>query len=441
MRIRQQATGPWSQALHSVLVQENGIRYGVVDIVRSSRVLTYCLALSTTGDLHKLTSERMEEAVALKLGVEAVRIARSRGVVAVEVQLPPAYHRPLLVRSLKRKDRLWLTLGQTAQGSQVRVNLRSPRYPHALLAATTGGGKTEAMKLAAWELVMQNEPEDLQVLVIDGKGGSKEGQDGWAPFRQVSPPHLVHPIVSEPHEALRALAWAMTEADRRKAGGSYPALVVFVDEVRELLVQAGGADGAAAQALQKLTQIGRSLDIHILMATQHPTVDVLGGSLAKANLPLRLVGRVMDAGASNLASGQKGLRAHRLYGAGDFLAVDGVMAHRFQVALVDERHMANLPRNGTNPHEIDLTLDLDRVVGVMNAPSGEPQVPARMAAWAVFDYLQRQDQLDAPSAKAIRDQFRVGTPRAQAIRDYASVFMAELRGLGGGLLVTGNPVA
>jgi S-DNA-T family DNA segregation ATPase FtsK/SpoIIIE len=364
----------------------------------------------------------MEEQIAYSLGVDAVRVSRMRGTVSVEVQLPLQFHKVLLVKSLRRKEHLWLTLGQTAAGHQVNVNLGGTRYAHALVTATTGGGKTELMKLALWELVAQNHPDKARALVIDGKGGVD-----WRGFSAI--PHLIHPIISDTHDAIGALAWAMAEADRRKDKRPVGELFIFVDEVRELLTQAGGANGPVAVCLQRLTQMGRGLGIHVLMATQHPTADVLGGSLAKANLPMRLVGRVMDANASNLATGQKDLRCHRLYGAGDFLAVDGATAHRFQGALVDERYMGRLPRNGHDEHSIDLTMDISHVSDVVKADD-EPQAPARMVAWALLDQLKRG--LNKPSATAVRQQFGVGTPRAQVIRDYALELSDELRRLGGG---------
>jgi hypothetical protein len=170
------------------------------------------------------------------------------------------------------------------------------------------------------------------------------------------------------------------------------------------------------------------------MATQHPTADVLGGSLAKANLPLRLVGRVMDAKASTLATGQREMGAHRLYGEGDFLAVDGATAHRLQVAALDNRSVGSMPRNGQAAHAIDLTLDLERVLDVADIDDGEELVPAQMAAWALWDWIERG--LDTPSATAIRKKFNVGTPRAMEIRDYTAAMFEEFKRLGGGLLAT-----
>jgi len=373
----------------------------------------------------------MEEQVALGLGVDSVRIARHRDTVMVEVQLPRMYHRPLLAGSLQRKGGTWLTLGEMSRGGQVHINMAGNLYPHALVAATTGGGKTCVMRLMLWEMAMQNPPEHLRALVIDGKGGTRES---WKDFNKV--PHLVHPVIYDADEAIAALAWLLAEADRRRESGQMrPRLFVFIDEIREMLMQTGGKDGAAATAVQRATSIGRELGIHMVVATQHPKSDVLGGSIAKANLPLRMAGRVLGAPASVLITGQKGLNAHRLCGEGDFLA-DG---HRLQVAYLDERHMTKLPRNGHDEHHIDLSLDLCRVMGVTKGGNSAPAVVPGRVAWALWDYLMRQDQINQPSAKAIRDKFGGAMGDARAVRDFAVELATGFEQLG--LRVTGLPVA
>ena len=406
---------------------ENEIEYSYADKpIRTSRLLTFPLWLNSTRNLDAIVSGKIEEQVAYGLGVDMVRISRRRDVIMVEVQLPKEYHKPLLAGALQRKGGTWITLGEMAQGGQVHLNMAGNLYPHALVAATTGGGKTCAMRLMLWELALHNSPDQIHVLVIDGKGGAD-----WRDFGKL--PHLLHPIIADPVEAFAALAWLLKEAERRKdSGETRPRIFVFIDEIRELLAQSGGKDGDAALAIQRLTSIGRGLGIHVIIATQHPTSEVLGGSIAKANLPLRLAGRVMGAPASVLVTGQKGLNAHRLYGEGDFLA-DG---HRLQVAYLDERHMTKLPRNGHDPHHIDLSLDLARALGVAKHGSA-PTLEAAQVAWALWDFFARKDQINQPSAKAVRDHFGGGMDGARAVRDFAQQLAAQFDALGMGLRVTG----
>ena len=414
---------------------ENEIDYSYADKPhRASRIFTFPLWLRSTRDLNTIVSAKMEEQVACKLGVDMVRICRQRDLVLVEVQLPKQYHKPLLAGSLQRKGGTWITLGKTAQGGLVHINMAGSLYPHALVGATTGGGKTCAMQLMLWEMALQNSPDDIHLLVIDGKGGvdwNGKGEYKWRDFGKL--PHLLHPIIADPVEAFAALAWLLREAKRREDSGQvHPRIFVFIDEIRELLAQSGGKDGDAALAIQRLTSIGRGLGIHVIIATQHPTSEVLGGSIAKANLPLRLAGRVMGAPASVLVTGQKGLNAHRLYGEGDFLA-DG---HRLQVAYLDERHMTKLPRNGHDPHHIDLSLDLARALGVAKHGSA-PTLEAAQVAWALWDFFARKDQINQPSAKAVRDHFGGGMDGARAVRDFAQQLAAQFDALGMGLRVTG----
>jgi len=102
----------------------------------------------------------------------------------------------------------------------------------------------------------------------------------------------------------------------------------------------------------------------------------------------RLVGRALNSHASYLASGQKKLGAERLYGEGDFLVVAGSASQRMQVVLVDERYMAHLPRNGER--QIDLTPDLERVLGVTDVGEEDAGLKPEWVAWALTDYFNRR---------------------------------------------------
>jgi S-DNA-T family DNA segregation ATPase FtsK/SpoIIIE len=171
----------------------------------------------------------------------------------------------------------------------------------------------------------------------------------------------VHPVIHEPEEALGALAWAVEEMERRdrvwarekidrgkrekgkkgrkgEEGQRWPRLVVFIDELADLMLVAG--DEAEA-SLTRLVQRGREAGIHVVACTQKPTAGVIG-SLVKANFPCRIVGRVTDTNDAYVASGISGTGAERLLGKGDFLVVAGGDVARMQGAYISEAEVRDL---------------------------------------------------------------------------------------------------
>ena len=344
----------WQHGLWSVL-QRQDIAYQAVDTVRTSQVLAFRLRLNDERQLSKALG--LSEQLAYKMHVESVRVARNRGFVDVEIALPKVFHRPLPIKALQRKGNTWITLGQTAVGTPVRANLAGNRTSQILVTGTTGSGKTFTERLIAWTLSTDNAPDQVALLLIDG---AKRGA-AWYGFEREA--HLAHPIITEANEAIAALSWAVAELDRRmEHNRKEPRLVVIVDEVRALLNVAGED---VAKAVEYIASIGREFGVHLVVATQHPLTDALGGSIAKANLTMRLVGRVADANAAYLATGVKASGAERLMGNGDFLFVCAGQVHRFQGAVVGNRELGRLPRAEATPH-LDLgTGNLDRVMDVV----------------------------------------------------------------------------
>jgi S-DNA-T family DNA segregation ATPase FtsK/SpoIIIE len=176
-------------------------------------------------------------------------------------------------------------------------------------------------------------------------------------------PHLLRPILSEPdavQDVLDRLVELMLARDRE---GRLPAsdahagearVVVVIDELADLLMMSGKD---AEKSLTRLSQRGREAGIHLVVCTQKPSSSVVG-SLAKANFPVRLVGRVTSPEDAKVASGYGGTGAERLRGPGDFIAVNGGQMTRFQAAFISSHEMAeavrqrlyrmgNLHRNGT----------------------------------------------------------------------------------------------
>ena len=400
------------------LAGRNEILCQVADKVRGPQIFTFRLHLADPGHLSKLLS--MEEQLALVLGVPSVRVARHLGLVHLEIALPGPFHRPLPVRALNRKGGSWVTLGQTAVGTPVHINLAGTRTCHALVSGITGSGKTIAEQLIAWTLATDNEPNAVNLLLIDGKGGT-----AWWGFERL--PHLPHPVIGDPGEAIAALTWCVAELDRRKTNGQRrPALFVVVDEVRELL-DAGGEP--VAEAIRRVAALGRDLGIHIVVATQHALVDNLGGSIAKANLPLRLTGRVADATAAYVATGVKSSGAEMLQGNGDFIVTVAGVSHRLQVAMLTNREIGRLPRVEITPRLDFGDYDPARVLDVVDKPGPDPVEPDQVA-------------VALASGKGITwlaNELGVGSSKARRVREFAQLVADKLAELGYTIIPTYHP--
>jgi len=406
----------WQRQTWQVFARHD-IAYAPVDTVRTSQVLACRLRLHDTGKLTKALS--LGEQLALALGVQSVRCSRHLGYLDVEIALPATHHRALPAGVLKRKGGAWITLGHTAFGTPVHVNMAGALAPHALIAGTTGCGKTVAGQLIAWTLASGNDPCHVQLLLIDG---AKKGA-AWYGFEREA--HLIHPIVKDSNEAVSALSWAVAELDQRMEQRRHgPRLFILIDEVRALLNIAGKD---VALAIEYIASTGREFGVHIIVATQHALSDGLGGSIAKANLSMRLTGRCTDANAAYLATGVRGSGAERLQRHGDFLLTVAGASHRLQVAQPGRRDIVHLPRAST-VSQLDLDLHLNRVLDVADAPRSSER-----ARKSVEDepHAVAYALASGCGVPALRERFGpMGTRRAQRIRDFANTVRQALADFG-----------
>ena len=274
----------------------------------------------------KVTSiVKLSEEFALRLGAGAVRVSRHGPTVHIEV--PRADARPVrllpLMAQLPEIPRQTAILGLDDGGTPLLLRLPSPEVAHVLVAGTTGSGKTALAQSMALSLAMNNRLGEVQLVMIDPKGG------GFAPLADL--PHMLRPVVREVHQAIFLLGDLVDEMVRRDRDGiSEPRVVVFIDEVADLLEQGGNA---MQRLLTRLTQRGRSAGIHLVACTQKPLAASIG-SLTKSNFPVRLVGSVASPDDAKVAAGISGTGAEKLMGRGDFLLVAKGRVRRFQAAYI-----------------------------------------------------------------------------------------------------------
>ncbi len=283
---------------------------------------------------------KLSEEFALRLGAGAVRVSREGPTVHVEV--PRADARPVrllpLLAQLPELPRQSALLGLDDGGTPLLLRLPSPEVAHVLVAGTTGSGKTALAQSMALSLAMNNRLGEVQLVMIDPKGG------GFGPLANL--PHMLRPVVREVHQAVFLLGDLVDEMVRRdREGISEPRVVVFIDEVADLMEQGGNAMG---RLLTRLTQRGRSAGIHLVACTQKPLAASIG-SLTKSNFPVRLVGSVSSPDDAKVAAGISGTGAEKLMGRGDFLLVAKGRVRRFQAAYIsplEAQQVVNRMRGG-----------------------------------------------------------------------------------------------
>ncbi|MBL7200654.1 MAG: DNA translocase FtsK [Anaerolineae bacterium] len=256
--------------------------------------------------------QSLAEELALSLNASSCRVFRRGGRVQVEVprEDPRRVEFLQLCRRLTEVPPVTALLGVDEEAVPVLLRLPSPDVAHVLISGNTGSGKTVLARTMALSLAMYNAPRQVQLVFIDPK------QRGFAPLAQL--PHLLTPPVSHDGRAAIVLSRLTEEMERRdQCGCDTPRIVVFIDELADLMMSGGRA---IAAPLTRLAQRGREAGIHLVACTQRPTAAVIGG-LVKSNFPVRVVGSVASAEDAKVAAGLPRTGAERLLGKGDFIVV------------------------------------------------------------------------------------------------------------------------
>ncbi|MDX1414454.1 MAG: DNA translocase FtsK 4TM domain-containing protein [Candidatus Promineifilaceae bacterium] len=271
--------------------------------------------------------------LALALAARSIRIqAPVPGKSYVGIEVPNSSKSLVSLRDVmeadeyrKIKSPLGLGLGQNVSGQPIVADLTI--MPHLLIAGTTGAGKSVCVNGIITCLLLQNTPDDLKLVMIDPKRVELTGYNGI--------PHLAAPVVVEMDRVISTLQWALREMDirykqfaeigarhiveynkkltRRKNSQKLPYIVIIVDELADLMML---APEDTERAITRLAQLARATGIHLVIATQRPSVDVVTG-LIKANFPARIAFAVASSTDSRVILDSSG--AERLLGQGDML--------------------------------------------------------------------------------------------------------------------------
>ncbi len=307
----------------------------IINCFSSMTPALYCAIASNVSNIISLSEE-----LALRRVAQRVRVSRQGPVLQVDVPREDGQVVRLLnlVRRVKEVPRQTAILGMDETGLPLLLRLPSPDVAHVLVAGTTGSGKTALARSMALSLAMHNRLGEIQMIFIDPK---RNGFDPFVSFAEGGYvlPHLLRPTVSDIHQAIFLLGEMVEEMVRRdRENISEPRVVIFIDELADLMEQGGKA---MDRLMTRLTQRGRSAGLHIIACTQKPLAASIG-SLTRSNFPVRLVGSVASADDAKIAAGIPGTGAEKLLGRGDFLLVAKGHTTRFQAAYVSEREIRQI---------------------------------------------------------------------------------------------------
>jgi len=310
------------------------------------RVTQYTLKPPTGVKLTKITA--LENNLALDLAATSIRMeAPIPGKRAVGIEVPNVKAAIVRLSSILQShdwteadDPLTFAIGKDIAGKPVMANLA--KMPHLLVAGQTGSGKSVMINDILTSLLYRNSPSDLKLILVDPKTVE------LTPYNEI--PHLLTPVITEPEKCISALKWAVAEMERRyrtlaevkkrniieynslKNEEGMPYIVIVIDELADLMMMAARDVEAL---IVRIAQKARAVGIHLILATQRPSVDVITG-LIKANVPARIAFTTASQVDSRTIIDQMG--AEKLLGMGDmlFLTSDMPKPKRVQAAFISD---------------------------------------------------------------------------------------------------------
>jgi S-DNA-T family DNA segregation ATPase FtsK/SpoIIIE len=315
-------------------------------------VTQYTLKPDEGVKLNKITN--LDRDLALALAAHPVRIeAPIPGKSLVGVEIPNKASALVRLRAImesdtfeKRRSNLAVVLGLDVSGHPQIADIT--KMPHLLIAGSTGSGKSVCINAILLSLLYQNTPKQLKMILVDPK------RVELSPYNSI--PHLISPVIVEPDKIVSALKWAVMEMERRyktlqdagkrniseynaakgKEGLSY--IVIVIDELADLM---SVASNEVEGLIVRLSQMARAVGIHLVLATQRPSVDVITG-LIKANITTRIAFSVASQVDSRTILDQAG--AEKLLGMGDmlFISADTPKPKRIQGAFVSEKEVKSV---------------------------------------------------------------------------------------------------
>jgi S-DNA-T family DNA segregation ATPase FtsK/SpoIIIE len=418
-----------SQLLEKKL-EDFGVQGRVVEVAPGPVVTTFEYEPAPGVKINKIVN--LTDDLALAMRATSIRIvAPIPGKAVIGIEVPNADRQVVKFKEIiassvfeKSKSKLTLCLGKDIVGNPVVAEL--DRMPHLLIAGATGTGKSVALNAMICSLLYKSKPGEVKIIMVDPKRIELSSYDGI--------PHLITPVVTNPKKATNALFWAVREMEHRyellsemaarnikqynnkvaksqkaadKEGPEQlPYIVIVIDELADLMML---ASRDVEVALTRLAQMARAAGIHLILATQRPSVDVLTG-IIKANFPTRLTFQVSSRTDSRTIIDTVG--AENLLGSGDmlFLPPGTAKLQRIHGAYISESELSQITAFLRGQEKPEYDAEVTEITAIQPAESDDD------------DYDERYDDAVAlvtkngqASISMIQRHLRIGYNRAARI--------------------------
>lgn len=404
-----------------------GITARVVEVNQGPAVTQYGLEVALGTKLSKITALERDLALALAAPTGTIRIeAPIPGRSLVGIELPNKSPEFVTIKKMlaseemqEHPSKLAVSLGLDVAGKPLVADIA--RMPHILIAGQTGSGKSVCLNAFMASILFRASPSEVKFILVDPK------RVELTSYNDI--PHLLTPVIVEPEKVISALRWTMSEMDRRyklfsQAGvrnidgynqmsgfQALPYIVFVVDELADVMLV---SPVEVEEAITRIAQMSRATGIHMILATQRPSVDIITG-LIKANIPCRIAFAVSSQVDSRVILDGQG--AEKLLGRGDmlYLAPDQAKAKRIQGAFVKDEDIASLidfiRAQGVTPQFTEEVTSMPKpgtttVAGV----DGDADELFKQAVEIVCQY-------DRASASLLQRRLSIGYARAARILD------------------------
>ncbi len=343
-----------------------GITAKVIEVNMGPAVTQYALEVAIGTKLSKISALGSDLALALAAPTGQIRIeAPIPGRSLVGIELPNRSPEFVSLRKIlesdnakNHKSKLAVAMGLDVSGEPIVADIA--KMPHVLIAGSTGSGKSVAINSFIASLLFRASPQEVNLIMVDPKRVELTGYNGI--------PHLLSPVIVEPEKVLSALKWATGEMERRyklfaevgvrnlegynELSGfqALPYIVIVIDELADIMLF---AQVEVEDTITRIAQMARATGIHLVLATQRPSVDIITG-LIKANIPTRIAFSVSSMIDSKVVLDQPG--AEKLLGKGDMLYIppDAAKPTRIQGSFVSDKEIKSLieflKKQGVAPH-------------------------------------------------------------------------------------------
>ena len=412
----------------------------IINVTRGPSVTRYEVELEKGVRLNKLTTAADD--IALSLGATGVRIAAVPGRISVVgIEVP---NRNVTTVSLREvidsaefsgaKSKSAFAVGKDIGGNCIVGNIA--KLPHMLIAGTTGSGKSVCMNSIIISLLYKASPDDVKLIMVDPKMVELGIYNGI--------PHLLIPVVTDPKKAAGSLQWAVTEMMRRykamsdagvrdlesynsimenheEEGKKLPQVVVIIDELADLMLVAAKE---VEESICRIAQMGRAAGIHLVIATQRPSADVITG-LMKANIPSRIAFAVASAMESRIILDTQG--AEKLVGRGDMLyaPIGNGKPKRVQGCYVSDSEVESVANyvkaNFTTNYDHQVMEEIERKAvqaGTKSAASDPtPNQDETCGDELLFDAVDVIFETKQASVSMLQRRLKLGYARAARIVD------------------------